>query len=187
MRLSFTARDFAITQASVAALLFLSIPLFNVLGFSNHKLMAVLHGLGATVTVIMSCQTIHLIYPMLRGKAGAAARLEWMLWLTNLMVLLTIVFGNWLYIAYRAPDGPQEWLLYHSPALHLIVMEYKEFVSLYPLPLGIAAAVLLRRFRHALEPGSAASGIIALLITLFWICLLIGFVFGIGLAKLRMV
>ena len=66
-------------------------------------------------------------------------------------------------------------------------MEYKEFVSLYPLPLGIAAAVLLRRFRHALEPGSAASGIIALLITLFWICLLIGFVLGISLARLRMV
>ncbi len=187
MRPLFTARDFAITQASVAALLFLSIPLFNVIGFSNHKLMAVLHGLGATVTVIMSCQTIHLTYPMLRGNKGAAASLEWALWLTNLMVLLTIVFGNWLYIAYRAPDGPQEWLLYHSPAVHLIGMEYKEFVSLYPLPLGIAAAVLLRRFRHALEPGSAASGIIALLITLFWICLLIGFVLGIGLAKLRMV
>lgn len=187
MRSLFTARDFAITQASVAALLFLSIPLFNVIGFSNHKLMAILHGLGATVTVIMSCQTIHLTYPMLRGKNGAAASLEWTLWLTNLMVLLTIVFGNWLYIAYRAPDGPQEWLMYHSPAAHLIVMEYKEFVSLYPLPLGIAAAVLLHRFRHALEPGSAASRIIVLLITLFWICLLIGFVFGIGLARLRMV
>ena len=187
MRSLFTERDFAVTQASIAALLFLSIPLFNVIGLSNHKLMAVLHGLGATVTVIMSCQTIHLIYPMLRGKKGAAASLEWSLWLTNLMVLLTIVFGNWLYIAYRAPDGPQEWLLYHSPAVHYIVMEYKEFVSLYPLPLGIAAAVLLRRFRHALEPGSAASGIIALLITLFWICLLIGFVLGIGLARLRMV
>ena len=115
MRSLFTERDFAVTQASIAALLFLSIPLFNIIGFSNHKLMAVLHGLGATVTVIMSCQTIHLIYPMLRGKKGAAASLEWSLWLTNLMVLFTIVFGNWLYIAYRAPDGPQEWLCTIAP------------------------------------------------------------------------
>ncbi|NBC71604.1 hypothetical protein [Paenibacillus sacheonensis] len=187
MKSLFTARDFAVTQACVAAALFLSIPLFNVIGFSNHKLQAVLHGLGATVTVIMSCQTIHLIYPMLRGKIGAAAKLEWVLWLTNAMVLLTIIFGNWLYIAYRGPDGPQEWLMYHSPEVHLILMEYKEFVSLYPLPLGIAAGFLLRRFRHTLEPGSAVGGIIALLITLFWICLLIGFAFGIGLTKLRMV
>lgn len=77
--------------------------------------------------------------------------------------------------------------MYHSPEVHLILMEYKEFVSLYPLPLGVAAGFLLRRFRHTLEPGSAVSGIIALLITLFWICLLIGFAFGIGLTKLRMV
>ncbi|CAI6083277.1 hypothetical protein [Cohnella sp. JJ-181] len=187
MKSIFTARDLAVTQASVAALLFISIPLFNVLGFSNHKLEAILHGLGATVTVIMSCQVLHLTYPMLRGKKGAAVTLEWALWLTNLMVLITIILGNWLYIPYRGPDGPQQWLMYHSPEVHLIVMEYKEFVSLYPLPLGIAAAVLLRRFRHALEAGSAVGGIVAFLITLFWICLLIGLVCGIGLTKLRMV
>ncbi|WP_115994874.1 hypothetical protein [Cohnella lupini] len=187
MKTFFTAKEFAITQASVAALLFLSIPLFNALGVSNHKLMAILHGLGATITVILSCQTIHLVYPMLRGKKGAATKLELMLWLTNLLVLLTIIFGNWLYIAYRAPDGPQEWLMYYNPPLHSIMMEFKEFVALYPLPLGIGAAFLLRRFRHNLVPGSAASSIVALLVTLFWICLLIGFVLGFGLAKLKMV
>lgn len=187
MRSLFNAKDFAITQASAAALLFFSIPLFNIIGLSNHKLESVLHGLGATITVIMSCQVIHLVYPMLRGKNGAAAKLEWVLWLTNLMVLITIVLGNWLYPAYRGVDGAQQWLMYHTPEVHLIMMEYKEFVSLYPLPLGIAAAFLLRRFRYALEPGSAVSGIIALLITLFWICLLIGLAFGIGLAKLKMV
>ena len=187
MKSIFNARDFAVTQASVAALLFLSIPLFNVIGYSNHKLEAVLHGLGATITVIMSCQVLHLTYPMLRGKKGAAVTLEWVLWLTNILVLITIILGNWLYIAYRGPDGPQQWLMYRSPEVHLIIMEFKEFVSLYPLPLGIAAAVLLRRFRHKLEPGSAVSGIIALLITLFWICLLIGFACGLGLTKLKMV
>ncbi|MBO7744491.1 hypothetical protein I8J29_09810 [Paenibacillus sp. MWE-103] len=187
MKSMFNARDLAITQASAAALLFLSIPLFNLIGFSNHKLEAVLHGLGATITVIMSCQVLHLTYPMLRGKKGAAVTLERVLWLTNILVLITIILGNWLYISYRGPDGPQQWLMYRSPEAHLIVMEYKEFVSLYPLPLGIAAAVLLRRFRHALEAGSAVSGLIALLITLFWICLLLGLAFGFGLTKLKMV
>ena len=187
MRLLFSARDFAITQAGIASILFISIPLFNILGLSNHRLESVLHGLGATVTVMMSCQVIHLVYPMLRGKKGAAAKLEWVLWITNVMVLLTIVLGNWLYPSYRGVDGPQQWLMYHTPEVHLIIMEYKEFVSLYPLPLGIAATFLLRRFRHHLEPGSVVSGIIALLITLFWVCLLVGLAFGIGLAKLKMV
>ncbi|WP_373231587.1 hypothetical protein [Cohnella sp.] len=187
MKLPFTSKDLAVTQASVTALLFLLIPLFNIMGFSSNKLMAVLHGLGATLTVLLSCQTIHLVYPLLRGKKEIAGKLELMLWLTNVLVLLTIIFGNWLYIAYRAPDGAQQWLMYHNPSIHFVVMEFKEFVSLYPLPLGIAAAVLLRRFRHELEAGSAINSVIALLITLSWICLLIAFIFGIGLAKLKMV
>jgi hypothetical protein len=181
------SRDLAVTQACVAALFFLAIPLFNLLGISSRTLASVSHGLGATVTLLLSCFTIHKIYPLLRGKEGAAAKLELYLWLLNALVLITIVTANWLYIGYRAPDGGQEWLLYHHPIGHSVFMEFKEFVSLFPLPLGVAAAWILRRFRNDLQENREIASIVSILVTLMWICLLLGFVIGIGLAKMRMV
>lgn len=187
MKPIFNSRDLAITQACVAALFFLLIPLFNLMGISSYTLASVLHGLGATITVIISCYSLHQVYPLLRGKKGSAAKLELTLWLTNVLVLATIITANWLYIGYRAPDSGQQWLLHHNPLGHTVMMEFKEFVSLFPLPLGVAAAWILRRFRDELSEDRGFTSVIAILVTLMWICLMIGFVFGIGLAKLRMV
>ncbi len=186
MKQLFTSRDLAVTQAVVAALFFLMIPVFHLLGVSSYKLAGFLHGIGATLTVILSCRVLHLLYPLMRGQDGAAKKLSLALWLTNFLVLLTIVFGNWLYIGYRAPDSTQQYLIYNIPVLHTVVMEFKEFVSLFPLPLGIAAGVLLHRFRSNLHESGVAS-VVAMLVTLFWICLLIGMVTGWGLSKMRMV
>jgi hypothetical protein len=163
------------------------IPLFNLMGISSHPLSSVLHGLGATITVMLSCHALHLVYPLLREKEGSAARLEFTLWLTNALIIATIVAANWLYIGYRAPDGGQQWLLYHNPPAHTVLMEFKEFVALFPLPLGIAAAWILRRFRGHMSETPGAASVVAILVTFMWICLIIGFVLGIGLAKLRMV
>lgn len=187
MKSNFYSRDFAVTQGCVAALFFLMIPLFNLMGISSFPLQSVLHGLGATMTVMVSCYSLHLIYPLLQGKEGSAKKLERILWITNLLVLATIVSANWLYIGYRAPDGVQQWLLYHLPMGHAVFMEFKEFVALFPLPLGVAAAWILRRFREQLSENRGIASVIGILVTLMWICLMIGFVLGIGLAKLRMV
>lgn len=179
------AKDLAVTQACVTALLFLLIPLFNLLDMGSYRLSSVLHGLGATLTIIFSSRTAHLVFPLLRNQKGAGSKLEMYLWMMNALVLLSIIFGNWLYIAYRTPDGAQQWFLYHNPSVHMVVMEFKEFISLFPLPLGVAAAYILRRFSNQLTDNPAIASIVALLVTLAWICLLIGFVFGIGLVKLK--
>jgi hypothetical protein len=187
MKPIFNSRDLAVTQACVATLFFLMIPLFNLMGISSYTLSSVLHGLGATMTVMISCYSLHQVYPLLRRKEGSAAKLEFTLWLTNVLILATIITANWLYIGYRAPDSGQQWLLYHNPIGHTVMMEFKEFVSLFPLPLGVAAAWILRRFRNHLSEDTGIASVIAILVTLMWICLIIGFVLGIGLAKLRMV
>lgn len=187
MKPIFNSRDLAVTQACVAALFFLMIPLFNMMGISSYPLPSVFHGLGATITVMVSCHALHLVYPLLREKEGSEAKLEFTLWLTNALVLATIVTANWLYIGYRAPDSGQQWLLYHNPMAHMVLMEFKEFVSLFPLPLGVAATWILRRFRGRISEIPGIASVVAILVTFMWICLIIGFVLGIGLAKLRMV
>jgi hypothetical protein len=180
-------RDLAVTQAIAGSLVFLSIPFFNFFGTSSHALLSVLHGLGATMTIILAYQAFHQIFPLLRQKDGSASRLELTLWLTNILILGTIVIGNWLYIGYREPDGVEQWLLGHRPIGHLVFMEFKEFIGLFPLPLGIAAAFLLRRFRSNIMSIPELSSVIAILVSFMCLCLLMAFVFGIGLAKIKMV
>jgi hypothetical protein len=181
MKRLFRTRDLAVTQACVTAFLFLLIPLFHLLDTGVFWLQGLLHGLAATMTVMMGGWTFHVAFMRLgKGKAGSV-ELERLLWLTNLLVLLAIVSGNWLYMGYRSPDGPQSWLLAHTPAAHNIVMESKEFVSLFPLPLGVVAGFILRRFGNNKEIGQ----VVLLLIALFWLCLMIGMVTGVGLITLH--
>ncbi|QRG66541.1 hypothetical protein [Brevibacillus choshinensis] len=177
----FRTRDLAVTQACVTAFLFLLIPLVHLLDKGFYWLQGLLHGLSATMTVMLGCWTFHVAFMKLgRGKEGGSG-LERLLWLTNLLVLLAIISGNWLYMGYRSPDGPQSWLLAHTPLAHNIVMEWKEFVSLFPLPLGVAAGFILRRFGNNKEIGQ----IVLLLIALLWLCLMVGLVTGIGLITLH--
>lgn len=186
MKQMFNARDLAVAQGVAAALLFLSIPCFTWLGLGTRQTIGALHGLASMLTVIVSAFLLHLTYPLLRGREEAAKRLIGPLWITNLLTLLSVIFGNWLYIGYRAHDGVQQWYLANAPAAHTVVMEYKEFVSLFPLPLGLAAAFLLWRYREDLH-GSGVAHVVTMLITLLWICLLIGLATGLGLAKLKLV
>lgn len=181
MKRLFRTRDLAVTQACVTAFLFLLIPLFHLLDKEAFWLQGLLHGLAAILTVGMGCWTFHAAFVSLRTRESGGNGLERLVWLTNGLVLLAIISGNWLYMGYRSPDGPQQWLLTHTPAAHIVVMEWKEFVSLFPLPLGVVAGFLLRRFRTDKQMGH----VVLLLIALLWLCLMIGLVTGIGLATLH--
>lgn len=181
MKLFSGSRDMAVTQASVTALLFLIIPLFHLMGYQSPKLPYILHGLASSLTLILSCSTLHAAYVFHRIHRSTSP-LNWFIWSTNIAVLLGIITGNWLYMVYRAPDSRMQWFLYHAPPAHTVVMEFKEFVVLFPLPLGIAAGLLLYRFRFCMKEADQLPSLIMLLITMMWFCLVIGFVTGIGLA-----
>ncbi len=47
---------------------------------------------------------------------------------------LAIVFGNWLYVFYRAktPDSPRSYVLATMPEVHLVFFEFKEFAAQVP-------------------------------------------------------
>jgi hypothetical protein len=61
------------------------------------------------------------------------------------LAFLTIVFGNWIYIADRAntPDSPRSYFLAKMPDVHKVFFEFKEYVALFPLPLSVAVFVWL--------------------------------------------
>jgi hypothetical protein len=184
MKISPQFRDLAVAQGFIAVVLFLLIPLANVFGGSGaHRLAGVLHGVGASMTLLVATYTWHAYYNYARGIKGARVKLEWRLLVTNVLVLLTVIIGNWLYIGYQAPEGASEWFKLHLPFGHWVVMEYKEFVALMTIPFGIVAAVLIRRFAGSDEKRPEIRYAVGVLLTMMWLCLLIGFVFGLVLSK----
>jgi hypothetical protein len=179
-------RDMAVAQGFIAIVFFLLIPLSNAFGPGSDRLDGVLHGLGASLTMLVATYTWHAYYSYAKGAEAAGAKLKRRLWLTNLLTLATLIAGNWLYIGYQAPEGAQEWFKLHSPAGHWVLMEYKEFVSLLPFPLGVAASIVLQRFSGYDKNAYDHRLAVGILLTLMWFCLFVGFSFGLVLAKWKL-
>lgn len=180
-------RDLAVTQGLIAIVCFLLIPLANAFGPDNgHRLAGVLHGLGASLTMLVATYMWHAYYSYAKGLTQSVKRLEWRLLVTNVLVLATVAAGNWLYIGYQAPDGASEWFKLHAPFAHWVVMEYKEFTTLLAIPFGIGASVLLRRFTGQAGLRTELRQVIGILLTLQWLCLFVGFAFGLMLAKWKL-
>ncbi|CAG7618137.1 hypothetical protein PAESOLCIP111_02086 [Paenibacillus solanacearum] len=181
-------KDVAAAQGVMAVLFLLLVPLVNMFGPGYQRTASMLHGLGASLTLLLSTYAMHAYYGYARGSGTAKKKLQQRLLLTNVLTLGTIVTANWLYAGYQAPDGASEWLKLHAPAGHWVLMEYKEFVALMAFPFGTAASVLLWRMPE--DAGGEAAVIryiVGMLLTLLWFCLLVGFAFGIMLAKWKMV
>jgi hypothetical protein len=179
-------RDMAVAQGLIAIVFFLLIPLSNAFGPGDHRIAGVLHGLGASLTLLVATYTWHAYYVYAKGIEAAGPQLERRLFMTNVLTLATLVAGNWLYIGYQAPEGAQEWFKLHAPSGHWVIMEYKEFISLLPFPLGVAASVLLRRFARCGNSMANQRFAVGILLTLLWFCLFVGFSFGLVLAKWKL-
>lgn len=183
MKNSSPYRDLAVAQGVIAVVLFLLIPISAVFGPGTLPTSALLHGIGASLTLLLATYTLHAYFRFATGVKGAGSALQRRLLITNMLTLATIIAGNWLYADYQAPDGAAEWLKRHAPAGHWVLMEYKEFVALMAFPFGVAASVLLRRFAGGVQDAGAFRYVIGILLTLLWLCLMIGFVFGLVLAR----
>jgi len=73
------------------------------------------------------------------------------------------------------------------PAFHNYMMEFKEFISLFPFPLMLAATFILFYYDDAIRARRDLTQLVGILILLAWLFLLLGFVAGLVLAKLRFV
>ena len=77
---------------------------------------------------------------------------RWLLAAT-LLNLAGAISGNWIYMRYRGQNGPRDWILEHVPSFHNVLMEFKEFVSLFPFPLMLSATGMLYLLRAAETTG----------------------------------
>ncbi|MGQ0536401.1 MAG: hypothetical protein ACT4PT_10040, partial [Methanobacteriota archaeon] len=122
----------AVGVVSVAAMV--TAPVASLLGDSRYAIPSALHGVSATVYVIVSTVCAYLAYLLYTGRLEAYRDLRILAALQSFFSLVTIRFGNWIYIYYRAAPGPRSYCLETSPEIHEIFFEFKEFVALYTLP-----------------------------------------------------
>lgn len=171
--------------AAVALIALVTSPAASLLGPSQYAIPSTLHGIAALVYVIISTVLVYMAYRLYTDRLESYHDLKILAALAALFSFVTIVFGNWIYMYYRAPGGPRAYFLENQPAIHEFFFEFKEFAALLTLPLSVAAAAILLREGEHLRSRPLTRQAVAVLLVLSWIFLLLAFGLGAAITRLR--
>lgn len=154
---------------------------------SAYGIKAAVHGLSSIGAVIMGTFLTHRAYHLIRGvKINFEHLRNWCLGST-FMNLLGAISGNWIYMRYRGEEGPREWILANVASFHNVLMEFKEFVSLFPFPIMLGVSFALFYYGDAIHQRRDMTQFIGVTLLVSWAFLMFGFVAGLVLAKLHFV
>lgn len=165
----------------------LTAPVSSFFGSSSLAVISATHGLLATLGVVVGTVTSYLGYRLFTGKIKAFSDLKVLSLVSTFIAAATIVFGNWIYISYRAPGGPRAFFLKENPAIHNVFFEFKEFIALFPLPLAVAATFVIWRYGDQLIESKSLRTWVGIVFAIAWGGLIIAYLLGAGITKLRSV
>jgi len=89
------------------AIVLLTAPASRLLGESEHAIRGALHGTAAGLFMITATIGLFQAYRIFAVKAWNMAELQLGGVVNAVMAAFTILSGNWIYIPYRAPQGPR--------------------------------------------------------------------------------
>lgn len=174
------------TQAAVALFVLLWLGGFDFFFPSDFRLQAGLHGISAISALVTGTFLTHRAYHLMRGVHINFRSLRYWTLAATVLNCFGAVSGNWVYMRYRGEGGAKEWILAHAnPAFHNVMMEFKEFVSLFPFPLILAVTFILFYYGDAIVTRRDLLNFTGILILIAWLFLLLGFVTGLTLTKLH--
>ncbi|MBI3842442.1 MAG: hypothetical protein HY295_04785 [Thaumarchaeota archaeon] len=171
----------------LAFILGLSAPWEKLMGHSFFASMATTHGIFATLGVIIGSATGYLGWRLLLGHLKAYRDLRILATISSVLAFLAITTGNWIYIAYRGPEGPREFFINNFPEIHEIFFEFKEFIALFTLPIAVAATFILWKYKDSLQHDQSLRNAVGMMIAVGWSVLMIAFVLGATITKLMAV
>jgi len=160
-------------------------PLSVLLGESRYAWGGALHGTTAGLFMVSATIGLFQAWRLWAGTIQHPAQLEFGSVVNAFLAFLTILFGNRIYIFYRASPGPRTYFLENAPEIHKIFFEFKEFVALFTLPLAVAAAFLFIVYRDQLLRSRGLRAIAAVLLTLTFFYFIVAFSLGAAITKLR--
>lgn len=177
----------AVMAAVAAGILWVSSPTSQLLGESAYAVRGAFHGLFAGVFMITVTIGLYQAFRLWSGTPLHIRELEIGSVVNAAACFLTILFGNWIYVPYRAPGGPQFHFLETAPEIHKIFFEFKEFTALFTLPLAVAAAYLICRYAERLHTDKNLREMTALLLVLTFFYFVVAFGLGAAITKLKSV
>jgi hypothetical protein len=181
-----SSKILARTQAAIALFVLLWLGGFDFFFPSDFHLQAGLHGISAISALVTGTFLTHRAYHLMRGVHINFQSLRYWTLTATILNFLGAVSGNWVYMRYRGEGGAKEWILAHAdPAFHNVMMEFKEFISLFPFPLMLAITFILFYYGDAIATRRDLLNFTGILILIAWLFLLLGFVCGLTLAKLH--
>ena len=169
------------------AIVLLTAPAQQLLGPGSWAIRGALHGTCAGLFMVTSTIGLFQAYRIFAGRARNIAELQLGSVINATTALLTILTGNWIYIPYRAPEGPRTHFLQVAPEVHKVFFEFKEFAALFTFPLAVVAAYLLIRYGHALHRRRGLSAVTAALLVLVFFYFVVAFGLGAAITKLQSV
>lgn len=175
------------SQVGIAATLLLLLPAANFFYPTDYNLKAGVHGISAITAIFIGTYLTHRASPLIKGMQVHLESLRRWLLAATLLNLAGAISGNWIYMRYRGQDGPRDWILDKVPDFHNVLMEFKEFVSLFPFPLMLAANFVLYYYGLTQQLRRDIARFVGITILVSWSFLMLGFVAGLVLAKLRFV
>jgi cytochrome bd-type quinol oxidase subunit 1 len=169
------------------AVLSISSPMHKLLGESQYALRAAFHGLFAGMFMVTMTMGLYQAFRLWVGASMNIREMEIGSVINTAACFLTIVFGNWLYIPYRAAEGPRAYFLEKSPEIHGIFFEFKEFTALFTLPLLVAVTYIICRYQQRLNYNKHLREMAALLLVLAFFYFIGAFGLGAVITKLKAV
>ncbi len=186
------ARPFIVLIIVGALLLFISefivahtAPLNNLLLSTKWSVIGEIHGISAVVILISIAVALYQSSRLLIGEDYAYRDLRFASAVTALMAFITIAFGNWIYMGYRAPGSVQEFFLQNAPELHGVFFEFKAGIALFTFPLAVAATFILYRYGPQIRENYWLRTVVFMLLAFAFIFFLIAFGLGAAVTKIK--
>ncbi len=160
-------------------------PVVVLLGDGANAFASAMHGMMAFLLMITATIGLYQGYRLFRGDLADLHDVLLPSVVNAVLALFTIVFGNWIYIPYRAPGGPRELFLQSSPMVHSIFFEFKEYIALFALPLAVAAAFILLYYKTDVLHRPWLRYSVAVLLGLVFFAVMVAFGLGAAITKLQ--
>lgn len=177
----------ALLAAMAAAILFLSAPVSHLLGESEYAIRGAMHGLLAGIMMVTVTIGLYQAGRLWTDSEINIKEFQIGSLINATVCFFTILFGNWLYVPYRAEQGPRAFFLKTTPEIHKIFFEFKEFVALFTLPLLVVATYLIWTYGDRLKENRALRLSVSLLLLLGFFYFAVAFGLGAAITKLKAV
>lgn len=171
--------------AVIGLVIAITAPVGLLVGDTQWHLISAFHGMSATVFLLGSTIAVYLGWRLYIGEIKAFQDLKWLSAFSAIMAAVTIAFGTWIYIAYRAPGGPRSFFIDNLPEIHGIFFEFKEFIALFTFPMFLLASFILWRYGESIIGHKEGRAVASVPLLLGWVFLLVAYVLGAAITKLR--